>query len=312
VVSTFTTNKAVEKPGSGDYPGTWDVPVNANMNTFDSALGTIQAISLAAGSVTLSTAQARSAFINFTGLLPSNVTVTFPGLSSSPGTIISGGFYTIQNQCSNSSAFTVTLLTTVAGQQFISCPPYEPFDILIEGTNSSQAGSIKFRNLGRVGTYWDYAGSSVPGWVINCSVPPYLNCDGTTFSSATYPALATILGSITLPDARGRARFALNQATGRVTTAISGIDGNVALAAGGDQSMQQHSHGITDPGHFHNMGLVSRNEGTGALNINSFGGGVTGATSVAVTNITINNAGSGLSQNMPPAYIGGLTLIRSA
>src|SRR5262245_38804305 len=126
MASTFTRNKAVEKPGSGDYAGTWDSPVNTNFDTFDSALGTIQSISLAAGSITLSTAQARSVHLMFTGALPGNVTVTVPGLSSSPGTIVSGGFYTVQNQCSNSSQFTVTLQTTVVGQQIIGIPPWEP------------------------------------------------------------------------------------------------------------------------------------------------------------------------------------------
>jgi hypothetical protein len=43
-------------------------------------------------------------------------------------------------------------------------------------------------------------GSSVPSWISECTVPPYLVCDGTAFSSAIYPSLAAIIGP--LPDAR--------------------------------------------------------------------------------------------------------------
>ena len=315
MASTYTPNLAVERPANGDYVGTWDVPVNSNMTTFDLAVGTIQAISLAAGSVTLSTAQARSAFLNFTGNLVASVTVTIPGLSSSPGTLVSGKGYTVQNQCGNSSAFSVTLTTTVAGQQVIGVPPYEPCDILIEGTNSSQAGSIKFRNLDRIGAYWDYAGSSVPAWISDCTVPPYLNCTGTTFSSATYPALTVILGGTTLPDSRGRSRFALNQGTARISTAVdgAGFNGDTVGAGGGDQRLMVHTHGITDPNHIHAINTTARQSGTGSLNINSVDtAGTDINTDPAATGITINSAGSGASNNVPPAYIGGLTLIRAA
>ena len=318
MASTFTPNLGVERPANGDYTGTWDVPVNSNMTTFDLAVGTLQQISLAAGSVTLSTAQARSAFLVFNGNLVANVTVTIPGLSSSPGTLISGKSYTVQNQCGNSSAFSVTLATTVAGSWQVGAPPYEPFDIIIEGTNSAQPGYIKFRNLGRIGSYWDYAGSSVPAWVTNCTQPPYLNCDGTAFSSATYPALTVILGGTTLPDARGRSRFALDQATTRLTSAVSGLSPNTVGSGGGDQLLQAHAHGVTDPGHTHSLGIyyysaVQGGGGApGVVNVITAGSTTNFTTASAVTGISINSGWSGAAQNIPPAYIGGLTLIRAA
>lgn len=325
MVSTYTPNLAVEKPGSGDYAGTWDAPLNSDLAIFDLAIGTIQSISLAGGSVTLSTAQARSAFLNFNGALPSNVTVTIPGLSSAPGTTISGHQFTIQNQCSNSSAFTVTLATTVAGQQSICAPPYEPFDILVEGTNSSQAGSVKFRNLGRVGSFWDYGGSSVPAWVSGCTIPPYLNCDGATFSAVTYPALAVVLGSTTLPDARGRARFTLNQGQSRITsgTSTGGLDGNTNFASGGAETVTLSSQNmppvlITDPGHPHNSFIAPIGNLGGAQSPATpgpAGGSVTISTAVvspAVTGITAGSTFPTNFTNIPPAYVGGLTMIRSA
>lgn len=316
MASQFSPNLSIEEPASGDYPGAWAAPVNSNMNTIDAALGTIQSISLAAGSVTLSTAQTRSAALIFSGALPSNVTVTIPSLSSAPATTISGRFFTVENQCSNSSAFIVTLKSTVAGQQVICIPPYEVTDVLLEGTNSSQAGSVKFRNLGRVGSFWDYAGSSVPAWNDGCTVPPYLNCDGTTFSSATYPALATILGGTTLPDSKGRVRATLNQGTSRLLSSNGGVNGNTNLSAGGVDATTLSSLNIppvpvTDPTHTHTIGTFSNaNLTVGVTPVLTTGSGsISGA---ATTGITAGSTSPTSFTNMPPAYVGGITLIRAA
>jgi Phage Tail Collar Domain len=320
MASTFTSNLAIEQPANGDYVGTWDVPVNSNMSIIDLAVGTTQTINLAAGSVTLSTAQTRSANLTFTGNLVGNVTVTIPNLSSSPATVVSGKSYTIQNQCGNSSAFTVTLTTTDPSKLEIGCPPYEPFDIMVEGTGGPSPGSIRFRNLGPVGSYWDYAGSSVPAWVTTCSVPPYLNCDGTTFSSATYPALATILGGTTLPDSRGRARFANNQGTSRITTAGSGINGDTNFSGGGAQNTTIGTSNLPPYTPSGTVGVTLNVRGglggaggfqfaisppnqlgtdTTIVSSASFTGTAQGGTSVPINNI-------------PPGYIGGLCLIRAA
>lgn len=330
MASTYTSNLAVEKPGSGDYVGTWDTPVNADFDIFDRAIGTIQSIDLSGGSVTLSTAQARSAILMFTGALPSNVTVTVEGLSSAPGTTISGKTYVVENLCTNTSAYTVTIQTTCAstGSRWVVCaPPYDPTHIMIEGTNSSNNGSIRYIGLGRVGTLWDYAGSSVPNWVSGCTIPPYLNCDGTTFSSATYPALATILGSTTLPDTRGRFRATLNQGQARITSGscTGGVDGNTNFASGGSQTTTLSSQNVPPvpvvDTHAHSVqgalanadnvfGIQTPNLGTswssgsstvfGQTNLSSIGSIVAGSTSP--TNFS----------NIPPAVIIGLTLIRSA
>jgi len=325
MASTYTSNLAVEKPGSGDYVGTWNTPVNSDFDIFDQAIGTHQIIDLSGGSITLSTAQTRSAQLKFYGALPSNVTVTIPGLSSAPGTTISGKSWIVQSQCTNSSLYTITLQTTVSGQQVVCVPPYEPTTVFIEGTNSSQAGSIKYANLGRVGTLWDYIGSSVPNWVTACTVPPYLNCDGTTFSSATYPALATILGGTTLPDTRGRFRATLNQGQSRITSGSStgGVDGNTNLASGGSQTTTLSSQNvppvpITDPGHTHETSSGARflTNASTTSTITYTGGpfSLTGSTITGsrVTGITAGSTSPTNFSNIPPAVIVGITMIRSA
>jgi len=157
----------------------------------------------------------------------------------------------------------------------------------------NDGNNFKFLGLGRVGTYWDYAGSSVPAWVSGCTTPPYLNCDGTTFSSATYPQLTVILGGTTLPDSKGRARFTLNQGSGRITSS-GGIDGNTAYASGGVQTNTLSATNLPSLAHTHQIAQL-----TGASWANFTNSQDPGGTSVPFGNV-------------PPGYVGGLTLIRAA
>lgn len=138
--------------------------------------------------------------------------------------------------------------------------------------------------------------------------------------------------ALALPDYRGRALFGKDDmggtAANRVTSAVSGINGASLGASGGDQRQQQHSHGVTDPTHNHTV-----NDPTHAHNVpyggptnpttpSTSGGAVTspfGAQvtdyqytgiylSAASTGISIQNAGAGASQNMPPAAIANVRI----
>ena len=205
MASTFTPNINLEEPARNDDVGTWDTPVNNNMTLLDLVVGGIATIGLNNSPVVLSNAQFRASNITFNSTLTGSVTITFPTSFTKP--------YTIGNLCTGSSAFVITLQTTATGGQAICCPPQEFVDVFNDGTN------IKFRNLGRIGAYWDYAGSSVPAWVTGCTVPPYLNCDGSVIASSIYTLLPSILGSSLLPDTRGRSRFTLDQGAGRISSA---------------------------------------------------------------------------------------------
>lgn len=308
MVSTYTPNIQLEEPARGDYVGTWDVPVNNNMTLIDLVLGGRTTINGSGGSVTLAAAQFQCKTITINSTLLASITLTFPTSFSKS--------YEIQNSCTGSSAFVITLQTTAAGGQVVCCPPGEIFEVVNDGTN------IKFKNFGRVGSYWDYAGSSVPAWVSGCTVPPYLNCDGTTFSAATFPQLAVVLGSTTLPDSRGSVRAALNQGTARLSSA-NGVDGNTNFSQGGAASVTlntsqipSHNHGITDTHSHQYIRPSGNNTSTGGGGFTVYDGGSPGfATQTSGTNsgaITVNLAGGGGGHaNVQPTLVAGLMLIRA-
>lgn len=295
-----TPNLQLYIPPNGADPGAWDVPMNANSNTLDAALGQSTTVPITNVNVTLSTAQYSCGTIIMSGIQTGDVTVSFPAY---------GRIYTIINICTNNTTWRISLQTTALGQ-IICAPPGEAITAYTDGTD------FKYVGLGHVGTYWDFAGSTVPRWVSGCTIPPYLNCDGSVFNAATYPALNAFLGGNTLPDSKGRFRAALNQGSGRLT---GGVNGNTFLAGGGNELILQAnipSYNLTGGSHQHpafgsnykftNGSAVQLQSG---LDVTMFQdtsfGGLTQAQS-----ITIGSGGSGTGY-APPVYIGGLTLIRA-
>lgn len=225
MVDPTTVNTSLATPIRGSDVGTWDLPVNGNFTIIDSMFGGVTTVAVSGGTVTLLSSQGQQAVVRLTGTSSANVNVV---LSS----IIKG--WTFDNQVVPAGGFSVFVLTP--GSTFALGLQPGQNDIFYDGTG------ISYRNLGKIGEYWDYAGTAVPGWVSGSTKPPYLLCNGTTFSSATYPILSTILGSTTLPDARGRVRAMLNLGSSRISSSISGFSGDTLFAAGGDQLFQSHTH----------------------------------------------------------------------
>jgi hypothetical protein len=300
-----TPNLGLFVPLNGADVGTWDVPANANFNALDSALGAVTNVGLTNVNVVLSPAQYACLYVNFTGTLTGNVSIQFPTFQR---------IWIVRNGCVANTTFSVNTVVNVAGRS--PClPPNETVMIVSDGTNLDILG------LGRVGTYWDLGATTVPIWVTNSSPAPYLNCDGTSFSSATFPALRDYLGSNVLPDGRGRFRASLNQATGRLTgnSSTFGLDGNTLAASGGidlisTQNLPSYNLTVTDPGHIHVvpfMNQVISGNLVGATDLTwSPSGAAFVNTNSNFTGITVNSGGAG-SRVAPPSYVGGLTLIRA-
>lgn len=142
--------------------------------------------------------------------------------------------------------------------------------------------------------------------------PGWLWCDGATYDSVAdptkadlYDAIGTTFGGtgpddFKVPDAEQRITVTRGSGS-RVTTGVSGIDATALGATGGDQRMQQHDH-PTDP-HDHGYqgrdGLGSKESG-GSTNHVWIG---TGNRTTNNATVTVNNAGSGTAQNMPPVIV---------
>lgn len=278
----------------------------------DSAFGGVTSVGLSNVNVSLSVSQAQASVLRFSGALSGNVQITLPAIIK---------FWTIQNL--TTGAFTVSL-TTGTGQ-IIGLPPTEPVDVFSDGTN------VYYKNFGRIGTYEDYAGAVIPGWIAVCSVQPFLPCDGSTFSGSTYPSLNAILGTTTLPDLRGRSRFFLNGGTNRITTAGSGLDGDTRFSAGGGQNVTltlaqtpaATLSGTTGAPNAVNLNGIFASSSTGNLPTNGsgpqpvlLGGGAQVNLGDQLNSHThpfsvSNQGGGGSHPNIPPAQISGITMIRA-
>ena len=316
-MSSNSTNRAYLLQTSGENPGTWglDPGLNGNFNKVDTNLGGVATIALSSSNVTLSATQYANGTIRLTGTLTGTVFVFFPAVQ---------GWWTVDNQTTGSFAAALGIVGLPG--QFITVDQGAAADIFTDGTN------VKFRNLPPVGTYLDVIETSTPLWILSCSVPPYLICDGSTFSAVTYPYLNAKLGGTTLPDLRGRSRFYLNGGTGRITTAGSGINGDTRLSAGGAQTVTLVTANL--PAYTPSGAVVTSsctltlptrsittsvgsvpvptntaNQTTGNQDIlSTFPGTLAGATFAG----SAQGGTSTAVNKMPPACISGVTLIRAA
>lgn len=118
MVSTFTTNKYIEKPGNNDYINNWNVPLNSDMDVLDAALGSAFSVSTINTDVYLTLQDARNQRIVIQGALTANVNIFIPYVSGST-TVAVGGMWIVDNQ--TTGAFTVTIKTVVAGSTGVLC-----------------------------------------------------------------------------------------------------------------------------------------------------------------------------------------------
>lgn len=142
MVSTYTTNKHIEKPGNGDYVDTWNVPVNADMNVVDAAFGATISFNGTAGSQTLTSGVSDTysyipLFIKVTGAISANVTYTIPS-----GV---GGSWIIYNTTTGTS-YNVTFASAGGGASVV-IPRNVITSIVCDGTNvysSASAGGSSY------------------------------------------------------------------------------------------------------------------------------------------------------------------------
>lgn len=207
---TTTTNRGYSTPATGSQVGIWGSDdINPNFLKVDQNLGAVCSISTTGGTTTLNASQYVCGTISVSGTLTSMADIVFPNVQ---------GWWSIENLTTGN----VVRILAGSATEYIGVPPGCITDIQINGS------AVRYRNFPPVGTYLTVP--ELPDWVTSSSKPPYLLCNGQTFSASTYPVLASILGGTITPDARGRALYMLNQGTGRLPIA------DTRFAAGGSWS----------------------------------------------------------------------------
>lgn len=229
---------ALSVPTTGSESGTWgSASLNPNFVALDGYGRGVQSISLSsattitlsapAGSITPGTGptQAQNAVLKFSGTITGTATITLP----------LPGYYIVRNACLGS--FPVIMRAAGTGN-VIGVPPSAPWHLFSDGTD------VEFVNMGFTGQFIDTPYNNVIPWLAACTVRPILNCDGNTYSTSIYPALGALLGStfggngvstFGVPDLSNRMRIPWGT-SGRVTSAVSGINGAAIGGAGGAQA----------------------------------------------------------------------------
>ena len=312
-----TVNGGLIIPNTGDLPGTWGSnALNPNFVSIDGLFGGATTISASNAPIVLTSpsgfaptpsagpTQAQNAVLQFTGTLTANVQVTLP----------IPGYYIINNQ--TTGAFVLSFRAIGSGQ-VIAVDQQDDVHIYNNGTN------VRFVNLGRIGETAMWAGlTALPAWVTACTQQPYLVCDGTVYNFTAYPALAQrLLGkfggngisTFAVPDSQGRLQLPYDGTGTRITSAVSGINGQTIGAAGGDQNTQAHSHTFAGTPNGTNF-AVSGN--LAAVNFGSSGFGGNWINSLNVSQVptpagTNSTFGAGASQNVQPSQVTGIMVIRA-
>lgn len=332
-----TTNILLSVPSRGSDAGTWDVPVNGDFAALDGYLGGVQTIGLASTNVTLTApagvvtpsagpTQAQNAVLKFTGTVTANVTVFLP----------LPGYYILDNQVTSNNNSLVFVQSTGLGKK-IALDYGDTMHVYCDGTD------VKFVNMGRLAHIEIWAVySAIPPWVSNCTVPPYLLCDGTVYNISSFPYLGARLGAtfggngsttFAVPDLRGRVALPYDGTGARITSGVCGINGQTIGAAADNQGITLNagqipsisssgnntiSVGATTP----NI-LLSDQVATGAnvggsnpvklFNINTNQSNTTPVLSSGTNSISVqsNNTGGGSHSNVQPALVTGIAVIRS-
>jgi hypothetical protein len=130
MASSFTANKRIEKPGNNDYVNTWNVPVNANFDAIDQALGGVTFLNAtgAVGTVTLLDTQYRSPMLFVSGAMTGNAVYRIPA-----GV---GGVWVVRNVTTGTSSVTIS---SAGGGTTIVVPRDQTVIVFSDGTNIRRA-----------------------------------------------------------------------------------------------------------------------------------------------------------------------------
>lgn len=168
---TYTDNKKLNKPANGEFPDTWDVPVNQDWDIIDKALGSAVQFTVGASDITLTISDAQNQRIVLTGTPGASryIIIPFKYLSS---TTAVGGMWIVDNQ-TNADQYVVT---EAPGSTGVTVATGRKALVYSDGTD------VKFADETRLiaGT-----GISVSGSTVSLSTPVSVANGGTGLVSLT-------------------------------------------------------------------------------------------------------------------------------
>jgi len=174
MTSSFTGNKDIEKPANGDYPNTWNVPVNADWDIIDRAFGSSVGKSLSNLDINLTRPEAQNQQIVLTGTLTGNVQIFVPLKRLSASEAV-GGSWVVYNNTTGS--FTVTMYTEAPGGSGIILPQGRRSFVYSDGTNMAFADDVRLAS--------GNAAITVSGSTITLGIPVSVANGGTGASTLT-------------------------------------------------------------------------------------------------------------------------------
>ena len=197
MASTYSTNLRFEKQADGENPNSWGLILNQNViDLFDQAITSYTTVALNTNSTTGyaltanngSADTSRSAFLEITGAVSSNVSITIPSLTKG---------YSINNKATQAVADKTVIIKTAAGTGY-SIPYGSAIHILCDsvsvyaGTDSAGLGlgTAAVRNIGT-------SASAVPDVSISDAKYAKIALANTLTGANTFTSTATFTGANT-------------------------------------------------------------------------------------------------------------------
>lgn len=336
MVNPVTVNVGIIVPLTGADVDLWGaLDVNPNMVAIDGLFAGVATIGVTNAPVTLTVpagfvatpsagpTQSQNRVLRFTGAMTGNVRVTLP----MPGS------YLLENRTSGNFVLSFQGATAT---EVVAIGRGMTQEVYNDGAN------VRFVNMGMPGKmeFWSGLAGVMPAWVTACTVPPYVLADATILNFSDFPFLGAWEGgtfggngvtTFGVPDCRGRVPLMYDGTGTRITSAGSGINGQLLNSSADNQSvtlnstqMPSHFHavGIYDPTHSHSQTIGSGNGsgGGGAFGVISPTGGTT-TTGFAATGVRANSSngldttgstgGGGAHSNVQPSIMAGIWVVKT-
>lgn len=214
-MATYTDNKKLTKPANGEYPDTWDVPINNDWDIIDKALGSTVTYTVAGTDITMTIEEAQNQRILLTGTpgATRNVIIPFRYLSA---TTAVGGMWIVDNQTNA----TQNILTEASGSNGVSIVAGRRALVFSDGTDIKFADDVRL--IGGTGI-------SVSGSTVSLSTPVSVANGGTSLTTLTS-------GNVILGNGTSAPTFVAPGTVGNVLTSNGSTWISSAPTGGGGSS----------------------------------------------------------------------------